>query len=298
MSAKKFKVGTRQESEIDFRQFFSPPTENIAPSQDHSPASPLELWRQPSHPRAKSKTKIGWPAGTNIGFAAVTFIGGLFCAFYFFESTEPFRVSARWPRELMDQRPFALKHHLTMDMVDPAYSQLSHKESFDRSIAQSESTDPAGVRLPQLEPSRREDRNAFPPSTGFQPGLLSPRSSQTSPSAGGAPSAPNRVSTNANSAETSASAKRKTAATEGRKARSLRNNKASPNKVAQHTLIRLNRLTHNDPHSARFDNAKRSVNSANSAPHFNPRTPETFQSLNRGPSPSSHMAPSLSPVSR
>jgi hypothetical protein len=294
MSAEKSKLGTRQESEIDFRQFFSRPTEDVAPLQDHSPAFPPELLRQPSGPRTKSKTRIGWLAGTNIIFAAVTFVGGLFCAFFFFKSAEPFRVTARWPRELMDQRPFALKHELTMDFVDPAYNQLSHKESTDKSISLSANNNPAGVRLPQLEPSRRDDRNTFAPSTGFQPGLSPPRSSQTSSSAGRPSSAPNRVSANANSAKTSVATRKPPI--KGRNAPSLRNHKASPGRGAQRTLTKPNQVTRNYPHSARFDSANRSINSANSEHSFSPRTMDTFPSFNRGSGPSLRMSPNLSRV--
>jgi hypothetical protein len=55
--------------------------------------------------QAGNEAHLGRAEWINIGFAAATFIGGLFCAFYFFNGAELFRSVASWPRELLYARP-------------------------------------------------------------------------------------------------------------------------------------------------------------------------------------------------
>src|SRR3977135_4516734 len=46
---------------------------------------------------------------TTILFAILTFVGGLFCAFYFFNGAEILRAAAAWSRGFLYPRPTALR---------------------------------------------------------------------------------------------------------------------------------------------------------------------------------------------
>ena len=95
--------------QIDFGQAFSTPDKG-APS----------AW--PSAHSGQSESARGvvmklkpreFPAGPRFGsaewaivaFAIVTFVGGLFCAFYFFNGAELLRAAATGPAEFLDSRP-------------------------------------------------------------------------------------------------------------------------------------------------------------------------------------------------
>ena len=56
----------------------------------------------------------------NIAFVAVTVVGGLFCAFYFFNGAELLRAAAAWPREFLYSRPFGVVGNGKIDKLNGA----------------------------------------------------------------------------------------------------------------------------------------------------------------------------------
>ena len=51
------------------------------------------------------RAHMGYAEWTNIVFATIASLGGLFCAFYFFGATEVLRTATSWPREYLYPRP-------------------------------------------------------------------------------------------------------------------------------------------------------------------------------------------------
>src|SRR6202171_2075727 len=97
--------------QIDFRQAFA--------SADLKPLSPSPAQIARSN-RADSRvdqnsgrlsvgvSRFDRSSWANIAFVAVTVVGGLFCAFYFFNGGELLRAAAAWPREFLYSRPFGV----------------------------------------------------------------------------------------------------------------------------------------------------------------------------------------------
>jgi hypothetical protein len=92
--------------QIDFGQAFSTPDENGAPKGETSDPSRLDA--KTTHKVAASKfrrSRLGRSDWTNIIFVIIAILGGLFCAFYFFNGAQLLREAARWPREFLYGRP-------------------------------------------------------------------------------------------------------------------------------------------------------------------------------------------------
>jgi hypothetical protein len=95
--------------QIDFGQAFSNPDKN-APS-----AFPSTQSGQPEFARGAPRedplggfrvgVRLGRSDWANLVFVTVTFVGGLFCAFYFFNGAELLQAGVAWPREFLYSRP-------------------------------------------------------------------------------------------------------------------------------------------------------------------------------------------------
>ena len=94
--------------QIDFRQSFSlPPERTVTSNVDHPSQSELLV-------RAKAQAKgrfadlppLSRQEWVNLAFVVVTFVGGLFCAFHFFNTEQVWRAAAAWSREYLYPRPF------------------------------------------------------------------------------------------------------------------------------------------------------------------------------------------------
>jgi hypothetical protein len=95
--------------QINFGQVFSTPEESDSPSAQCGRSDQPKLRHKAITRKGLSKfvtaVRLGPSEWTNIVFVAVTFLGGLFCAFYFFNGTELFRATAAWSREFLYPRP-------------------------------------------------------------------------------------------------------------------------------------------------------------------------------------------------
>jgi hypothetical protein len=98
-------------AQIDFGRALTAPDKN-PPSPSSSPAGQhpdFAAGGLAENKRANFFTvRLGRAGWANIIFAAVTSIGGLFCAFYFFNGNELWRAAAAWPGELLYRRPAAM----------------------------------------------------------------------------------------------------------------------------------------------------------------------------------------------
>jgi hypothetical protein len=99
-------------AQLDFRQAFSPPPgeaspvfeSGVMPSSDSEEITTLETKRI----LATHVPRLHQSYRTMFLFAVFTFVGGLFCAFYFFNGDEILRAATAWSREFLYPRPSAL----------------------------------------------------------------------------------------------------------------------------------------------------------------------------------------------
>jgi hypothetical protein len=102
--------------QLDFRQAFS----TSAETADIASPQPVPAASAQNKPASFSRTaRLSRSSWTNISFVAVTFLGGLFCVFYFFNGAELLRAALSWPREYLYQRPGALAQSEMNDKVQP-----------------------------------------------------------------------------------------------------------------------------------------------------------------------------------
>jgi hypothetical protein len=97
---------------LDFRQAFSPPSVEASPvfesevlsSSDSEEITAVAMKRT----LATHLPRLNQSYLTTFLFAVFIFVGGLFCAFYFFNGAEVLRAAAAWSREFLYPRPSAL----------------------------------------------------------------------------------------------------------------------------------------------------------------------------------------------
>jgi hypothetical protein len=97
---------------LDFRQAFSPSSGEAPPvfesevlsSSDSEEITAVETKRT----LATHLPRLNQSYLTTFLFAVFIFVGGLFCAFYFFNGAEVLRAAAAWSREFLYPRPSAL----------------------------------------------------------------------------------------------------------------------------------------------------------------------------------------------
>ena len=93
---------------LDFRQAFSVPGEPAPPVvESEATLSPSETDTPPEQRQALATRlpRLYRSDRTTILFAFFAFVGGLFCAFYFFNGGEFLRAAAAWSREFLYPRP-------------------------------------------------------------------------------------------------------------------------------------------------------------------------------------------------
>jgi hypothetical protein len=92
----------------------SPPASAGRPQSDSVPAGSAEDKRAKSFTTARFD-RAQW---VNVMFMAITFIGGLFCAFYLFNGSEVWRAAASWTRDLLHPRPAASMAAVDVEQVE------------------------------------------------------------------------------------------------------------------------------------------------------------------------------------
>lgn len=102
-------LGLTPMPQIDFGQAFSTPDKDAPSAWPSAQSGQLESARGAlmEHKPAElpGGARFGRPEWANVAFATVTFVGGLFCAFYFFNGAELLRAAAAGPAELLYSRP-------------------------------------------------------------------------------------------------------------------------------------------------------------------------------------------------
>src|SRR5256885_2080118 len=95
--------------QLDFREALSTPQEKLFPSPTVTAAAAPASNNTRSFPPGVQLSRSTW---TNIFFVAIASVGGLVCAFYFFNGSELLRAAAAWPNEFLYPRP------LSTDKID------------------------------------------------------------------------------------------------------------------------------------------------------------------------------------
>lgn len=160
---------------LDFRQAFRTPSEP-APIVDQSGGVPFAS-EEYSPPKQKGSLATRLPRlhrsdRTTILFAVFVFVGGLFCAFYFFNGGEILRAAAAWSREFLYPRPAALTaENAKTDKLKPESDASQPGATADRRRdARRNSTSPFRSDLGSLYPATF-DNSA---SAGSAPATLPP----------------------------------------------------------------------------------------------------------------------------
>lgn len=164
--------------QIDLPQPFPTPKENATPPVSGVPFDPAPL----AHPPGERKGLAGrlfaihlsqseW---TNIAFVVVTFLGGLFCALYFFNGTEFFRAANAWHREFLYPRPRAAVQQAKIDRLGHTEDQTLPLTENYRSASEPEGN-PFGRNIRLLNP------NQSLPATPSGPNIASPPSTASGP---------------------------------------------------------------------------------------------------------------------
>jgi hypothetical protein len=114
--------------QIDFRQAFASAEEKPTPPDSAPILTANGVKDAPEHLVARlwgRSNPLNRSNCTNISFVAVTFIGGLFCALYFFNGAEFLRAAAAWPGEFIYSRPFGIAGHGKIDKSHGADDPIS-----------------------------------------------------------------------------------------------------------------------------------------------------------------------------
>jgi hypothetical protein len=164
-------------AQLDFRQAFSPPSgeapaafqSQVMPSSDSEEITTLETKRT----LATHLPQLHPSYRTTFLFAIFIFVGGLFCAFYFFNGAEIVRAAAAWSREFLYPRPSAL-------------------------VAQADASKPASASnlspAAPLRNSGKPDSDRRADSSPSDRNTGSPNSASSSDSPAGSPNAPTGTS--------------------------------------------------------------------------------------------------------
>src|SRR6266480_273072 len=96
--------------QLDFREALSTPEEKLFPARTVTPSALAPTARNARDlPHGVRLSRSTW---TNIFFVAIASVGGLVCAFYFFNGSELLRAAAACPNEFLYPRP------LSTDKID------------------------------------------------------------------------------------------------------------------------------------------------------------------------------------
>jgi hypothetical protein len=96
---------------LDFRQAFLSPGDHARPVVEPTPADSAAeeaTSRKQKRTLATRLPRLHQADRTTFLFAILIFVGGLFCAFFFFNGAEILRAAAAWSREFLYPRPPAL----------------------------------------------------------------------------------------------------------------------------------------------------------------------------------------------
>lgn len=90
---------------LDFREALSTPEEKVFSPQATAIVIPAPAAVAPLGKNFLSAFGLSRSTWANIVFVAIASLGGLVCAFYFFNGAEVLRAAASWPGEYLYPRP-------------------------------------------------------------------------------------------------------------------------------------------------------------------------------------------------
>ena len=98
--------------QLDFREALSTPEEKLFVAPASAPVAPVARPNDSMRYTFFGGLGLTRSAWANIVFVALASVGGLICAFYFFNGGELLRAAAAWPSEFLYSRP------LSTDKID------------------------------------------------------------------------------------------------------------------------------------------------------------------------------------
>lgn len=119
---------------IDFASAFQPDVSaNFIPPLNAAPPHPTRADAPAPASAQVRPTRLGRSDWANVIFVIITVLGGLFCAFYFFNAAELMRTVASWPKELLYPRPiqptFAkIDNYIPPQLANTFYATLGTSE--------------------------------------------------------------------------------------------------------------------------------------------------------------------------
>jgi len=155
---------------LDFREALSTPDEKlfspVAAASAIALAAPLDQ-RPDYFVRGVGFSRSTW---TNIVFVAIASVGGLVCAFYFFNGGELLRAAASWPAEFLYPRPISTENIEIAQMPNPIDQFVRSEESSgeaDRAKSVSENNDgPSNFSQPATTTGVAGPAGSLPGNTG------------------------------------------------------------------------------------------------------------------------------------
>src|ERR1700736_6244589 len=114
--------------QLDFRQALSSPEEKPIPSAEAvQSAPPRSLAGAPAANQSKdliNRVRLSRSQMTNISFVTIACVGGLACAFYFFNGAEFLRAAAAWAGEFLYPRPSAMAANIDVSKQQSSPDQV------------------------------------------------------------------------------------------------------------------------------------------------------------------------------
>ena len=105
---------------LDFREALSTPEEKIFSPASTVAALEINNARVPSLTDLLRELRLSGSTWANIVFVAIAAVGGMVCAFYFFNGVELVRAAASWPSEYLYPRPTFTDQRTTAELPNPA----------------------------------------------------------------------------------------------------------------------------------------------------------------------------------
>src|SRR5437764_8808362 len=129
------RLTTKSMPQLDFREALSTPEEKrFSPAAIVAPVSAATAANQTKNAllRGVGLSRSTW---TNIVFVAIASVGGLVCAFYFFNGGEVLRAAAAWPNEFLYPRPLSTDKIEAIQQPNPVDQFSENTNGSSKSVA-------------------------------------------------------------------------------------------------------------------------------------------------------------------
>lgn len=170
---------------VDFGRAFSQPEKSVSPVAHEEIARAPELPGRDQIPAARLRCScLGLAEWTNLIFTVIAVLGGLFCAFYFFNGTDLLRSATSWPREYLfpsqgppdDGSDDRSRLAQFLGLLAPPEAKAARGRSGDPFSRASDLLNPSRSRLVRAASAAGLSLGSSAPSRGFVGGLSRPES--------------------------------------------------------------------------------------------------------------------------